>query len=48
MAAEVDETIVNVINEPTKERASPRSNCNDQHPPAERPKCATTRVSVED
>ena len=44
----VDETIVNVINGPTKGRASPRSNYYDQHPLAERLKCATTRVSVED
>ena len=44
----VDETIANVINDPTKGRASPHSNYNDQHPLAERPKCATTRVSVED
>ena len=43
----VDETIVNVINDPTKGRASPRSNYNDQQPRAEGPMCATTRVSVD-
>ena len=42
----VDETIVSAVNGP-KRRASPRSNYNDQHPLAERPKCST-RVSVED
>ena len=44
----VDETIVNIINDPTKGRPIPRSNYNDQHPLAERPKYATTRVSVKD
>ena len=44
----VDEAIVNVINDPTKGRASPRNNYNDQHPLAERPKCATTGDSAED
>ena len=39
-------TIVVVINDLTKRRASPRINC-DQHPLAKRPTCAT-RVSVED
>ena len=48
MVVAVDETIANVINDPTKGRASPRRNYNDQHPLAERPKFATTRVSVED
>ena len=43
----VYETIVNVVNDP-KRRASPRRNYKDQHPLAERPKCSTTRVSVED
>ena len=45
----VDETIVNVllIDDP-KRWASPRSTYNDYHPLAERPKCATTRFSVED
>ena len=42
----VDETIVNVVNDP-KRRASPRSNNNDQNPLAKRPKCPT-RVSVQD
>ena len=41
----VDETIV--IDDPNR-RAGPRSNYNDQHPLAERPKYATTRVSVKD
>ena len=44
----VHETIVNVINDPSKRRASPRSNYNDHYPLAERPKRATRRVSVED
>ena len=43
-----DETIVNVIVDPTKGRASSRSNYNDQLPLAEKLKCATMRVSVED
>ena len=42
----VDETIVNVINNPTKGRPSPRINYNDQHPLAQKPKRATMRVSV--
>ena len=46
--AAVDETIVTVINDLTKRRASPRRNYNGQHPLTKRPKCATTRVSVED
>ena len=41
----VDKIIVNVINNPTTGRASPRRNYNDQHPLAERPKCATTGVT---
>ena len=44
----VDETIVNVVNDATSKRASPRSNFNDQLLLAERPKCSTARVSVED
>ena len=44
----LDGTIMNIINDPNKGRASRRSNYSDQHPLAERQKCATTRVSVED
>ena len=40
----VDEINVNVISHPPEGRAIPRSNCNNQRPHAERPKCATTRV----
>ena len=43
----VDETIVNVVNEP-KRRASTRSDCKTKHPLTERPKCSTMRVSVEE
>ena len=43
----VDEIIVNVVNDP-KRRASPHGNYSDRHPVAERPKCSTSVVSVED
>ena len=43
-----DETIVNVIEDLPKKRASPLRNNKGQHPLAKRPTCATTRVSVQD
>ena len=43
----VGETNENVIHDP-KRRVSPRSNHSDQHPRAEKPTYATTRLSVGD
>ena len=42
----IDETMLNVNNDP-KRRATTLKNSTDQHPLAERPKCATKRVLVE-
>ena len=43
-----DETIVKVIDDLPKKRASPLRNNKGQHPLTKRPTCATTRVAVQD